>query len=97
MARRPDTLYVIAYDIVTDRRRTRVANLLSEAGMRVNLSVFEVWATPLELEALLDRLRRAIDPATDQVRVYSLCQRCQADIRVLGSNRYDPHSALDEV
>lgn len=65
-----DNLYVIAYDIPEDRRRTRLANLLKSYGERVQLSVFECWLSPPELEVLKKRIGEKLDLAEDSVRIY---------------------------
>ncbi len=46
------TLYVAAYDVSCDRRRTRVATVLLGFGVRIQYSVFEVRLEPDELPAL---------------------------------------------
>lgn len=64
---------VIAYDIVDDRRRERIATLLSGYGPRVQLSVFEAQITSAEAESELRRqIREIIDVAEDQVRIYRM-------------------------
>jgi len=75
-----DNLYVIAYDIPEDRRRTRLANLLKSYGERVQLSVFECWLSRAELEALKKRIREKVDLAEDSVRIY----RSHPSVEVLG-------------
>lgn len=52
------SLYVAAYDIAGNRRRNRIARILSGYGMRVQRSVFEVWLEPEELA----EFRRKIGP-----------------------------------
>ncbi len=61
------------YDIASDRRRTRVADVLADSGPRVQLSVFELALThPRGLSILCDKLTRIIDPRDDQIRIYTL-------------------------
>jgi CRISPR-associated protein Cas2 len=40
------SLYIAAYDIEDQRRRTRVARALIHYGQRIQESVFEVWIDP---------------------------------------------------
>jgi CRISPR-associated protein Cas2 len=50
------SLYVAAYDIARDSRRTRVAEILLEYGRRVQRSVFEIEVAPEELDELRFRV-----------------------------------------
>jgi len=54
--------YVAAYDIANTARRTRVAQILSQYGRRVQRSVFEVWLEPEELKVLRRRVGPLLDP-----------------------------------
>ena len=77
-------LYLISYDVALDKRRTRVAATLEDYGVRVQYSVFEVDTVERELDRLVDRLRDQIDPTTDSIRAYPLCQRCRGAAVVVG-------------
>ncbi len=50
------SLYVAAYDITRNSRRTRVAEILLEYGRRVQRSVFEIEVEPEELDELRFRV-----------------------------------------
>lgn len=68
---------LVAYDVATDtaagRRRLRqVAKICQANGQRVQKSVFEVTLDAAGLEMLKHRLFRAIDTATDSLRIYRL-------------------------
>jgi CRISPR-associated protein Cas2 len=79
-------LYLVAYDIADDRRREDVATVPSGYGPRVQLSVFECeLAARREAAALRARLRRLIDPAEDQIRMYPLDERTVRETVVLGA------------
>jgi CRISPR-associated protein Cas2 len=77
-------LFLISYDVVVDKRRTRVAHTLEDHGVRVQYSVFEVETGERGLERLLDKLGDQIDPTTDSIRAYPLCQRCRGTVVVVG-------------
>jgi len=62
--------FVVAYDIVKDRRRHKVMNTLKNFGQRVQYSVFECELSMLQAEQLLQRLRTLIDPRRDRVHMY---------------------------
>lgn len=36
-------MYLVSYDITSDRRRRRIANLLENYGKRIQYSVFECY------------------------------------------------------
>lgn len=77
-------LYLISYDVAADKRRVQVARLLEDFGVRVQLSVFEVETGDDAVGPLVGRLEDLIDPSTDSVRAYRLCQRCRGSVTVVG-------------
>ncbi len=76
-------LFAIAYDVTSDRRRARVAGILGDFGTRVQKSVFECHLLETEARTLEERLRQAIHPATDCVRIYRLCGACRGRVRAM--------------
>ncbi|MGD9971033.1 MAG: CRISPR-associated endonuclease Cas2 [Sulfuricurvum sp.] len=76
--------FLIAYDIPSDRRRTKVSDLLCAYGTRVNDSVFEITLKPSRYLLLKDNLNALIKPKEDSVRIYPLCQKCVLGIETLG-------------
>ena len=62
---------VFCYDIGSDRRRARVADLLEQRAVRVQQSVFEARLTAVAAQRLADRLWREMDP-DDSLRVYAV-------------------------
>jgi CRISPR-associated endonuclease Cas2 len=75
-------MYVITYDISSNRRRTRLYNKLSGCGSPVQLSVFEVGENAIdEALSIIDAEVRA----KDNVRVYQICKRCMKGVKVFGS------------
>ncbi len=81
---------MVAYDVVEDRRRGKVAAVLLDFGVRVQYSVFECALTRAERGRLLERLRALIDPAEDAVSLYPLCRRCHGRVRRLGRPPPEP-------
>ena len=77
------SLYLISYDISSDRTRTRVAHLLEGYGERVQFSVFEVWLDDRERAKLRARLAKAV-AEEGSVRLYGLCATCRERAEVLG-------------
>lgn len=75
---------IISYDIVQDKRRTRVMKLLQGYGTRVQYSVFECYLTAKQLDKIGRELRKLIDLDTDSVRCYVLDEAARKRIRIVG-------------
>ncbi len=75
---------VVAYDIVSDRRRAPIAKVLEGFGRRVQKSVFDCLLTDADVERLRRALWKLIEPTEDSIRFYFLCGRCRQRIDVLG-------------
>jgi len=80
-------LYVVAYDIVEDRRRTKVHKLLSGFGHWTQYSLFECYLTEKEYVQLRQKLDRCLRTGEDSVRFYPLCQACRKRVETVGSDR----------
>lgn len=66
---------VVCYDIIDDRRRSKIFKLLKDYGQKVQYSVFEVECDEkswLELEFRLVSLLNE----EDSLSVYTLCKSC---------------------
>lgn len=79
-------LYLVAYDISSDKLRARVATVLESFGARVQGSVFEVRLA----ESRLPELQRALDAVmgrreTGEVRVYPVCESCYRKAFAVGA------------
>ncbi|MGB3614285.1 MAG: CRISPR-associated endonuclease Cas2, partial [Elainellaceae cyanobacterium] len=86
--------YLICYDVVSDRRRNRVARLLEGYGLRVQKSVFEAVLTPEQREMLHHKLGRYLKPEEDQVRFYPMSPRYRRQVEILG---LQPERQVDDV
>lgn len=71
---------LISYDVVNDKRRTKLARFLKDYGQRVQYSVFEVFEEEADLKILFTRLQEFIDAEEDSLRMYILCQACRKKI-----------------
>lgn len=78
---------IISYDIVADKRRTKVMKLLKGYGTRVQYSVFECVLSEGELARLGRELRELIDLDTDSVRCYRLDADAVQRIAIFGIGR----------
>ncbi len=84
MEAEPSMHYTVAYDIVDDKRRNRVAKILKDFGTRIQYSVFECNTDRRALLRLQDRLREAIDLQEDTITFYHLCGACEKQIDRIG-------------
>ncbi|MCC6975937.1 MAG: CRISPR-associated endonuclease Cas2 [Anaerolineae bacterium] len=77
-------LYIVAYDIPNDRRRTRLHKALCGFGEWTQFSLFECFLDATELVRLRARLESILDPNEDSVRIYPLCSICKGAVETIG-------------
>jgi CRISPR-associated protein Cas2 len=80
---------LVAYDVATDtkagrRRLRRVANICVGSGQRVQKSVFECTVTDVQMERMIYRLLREIEPTQDSLRIYRLREPRSTHVQVFG-------------
>lgn len=70
--------YLVTYDIIKDKNRTKLSDLLETYGYRVNYSVFEVELNKTKLKKLLKQIekKKLVDKKYDSMRFYHLCENC---------------------
>lgn len=73
-------LYLVCYDIESDRDRNWVAKTLGGHGVRVQESVFECYVEEGTASELIGRFRERLAEG-DEVAFYPLCRRCGAGVR----------------
>ena len=77
-------LLVVSYDIVDDKRRAKVAEILKDYGKRVQYSVFECELGEKVLRKMLKEIIGFIKVEEDSIRVYRLCRDCQNKLETYG-------------
>ncbi|MEZ0396394.1 MAG: CRISPR-associated endonuclease Cas2 [Anaerolineales bacterium] len=77
--------YIVAYDIPSDRRRTKVHKVLSGFGQWTQYSLFELFLNDKELVLLQNKLEKLLNPKQDSVRFYPLCAACLKQVETVGS------------
>lgn len=75
---------VLVYDVVDDRRRTRLFRRLQQWLTHVQLSVFEGDGGAREHQRILDTVVGELDLQVDDARVYRLCRRCANRVEHFG-------------
>jgi CRISPR-associated protein Cas2 len=86
-------LYLVCYDVVQDRRRNRVSNLLKGYGVRVQKSVFECVLNEDQYDMICRRLSWYIDTEEDQVRLYPMTKYARQQVKIVGLN---PELQIDD-
>ena len=81
------TLYIIAYDIPDDKRRTKVHRVLCGYGTWTQYSLFECWLNRRQILELRAKLARHLNEQRDSVRFYPLCAGCRPKVITVGSER----------
>ncbi|MBX0326726.1 CRISPR-associated endonuclease Cas2 [Oscillochloris sp. ZM17-4] len=89
------TLYIVAYDIPDDKRRTKVHRALCGYGAWTQYSLFECWLTKRQLLELRAKLARHLIAERDSVRFYPLCGSCQGKVITVGGAR--PHDPVTVI
>lgn len=75
--------YVVAYDIRNNKRRTKLFKLFESYGAWKQYSVFELELDEVRHVKLIHEIKNIID-SEDNVRIYSLCNRCVSKIEQFG-------------
>ncbi|HOR00372.1 MAG TPA: CRISPR-associated endonuclease Cas2 [Anaerolineae bacterium] len=78
-------LYIVAYDIPNDRRRTKVHKALCGFGRWTQYSLFECYLNDRERVALRAKLDTLLKADEDSVRFYFVCGACAAKVETIGS------------
>lgn len=79
------TLYIIAYDVPNDKRRTKIHKILCGFGAWTQFSLFECFLTARQLVQLRQRLADVVQTDEDSLRFYPLCAACQDKVETVGS------------
>jgi CRISPR-associated protein Cas2 len=88
-------MWLVSYDISSDKPRRGVVKLLEARGMRVQKSVFELHCQKKEIDKLRQKVQKLITP-TDSVRYYFLCKGCSARLLLDGVPlKYREQSVID--
>ena len=80
------SFYIVAYDIPSDKRRSKVHKVLSGFGQWTQYSLFELFITDKELVLLQNKLEKILNAEKDSVRFYPLCAACLKHVETVGSD-----------
>jgi CRISPR-associated protein Cas2 len=82
--RKESTLYLIAYDISSDKRRAKVHKALSGFGQWTQYSLFECFLDEKQYLKLRRQLEGHLEESHDSVRFYALCGACRHKVETVG-------------
>jgi len=70
--------YLVTYDIIDDKNRKKLSDILEKYGVRVNYSVFECELNKSKLKRLLEYIKnqKLYDNRYDSIRFYHICKNC---------------------
>lgn len=77
-------LYIVVYDIPSNRRRKKVSDMLEGYGKRVQYSVFELVLVKSKYDEMRRRLRRYVDFEEDSLRFYPISQHTLEQVEIWG-------------
>lgn len=86
--------WIVSYDIVDDRRRAKVSQVLESYGTRAQYSVFECEISDRQQMSLERKLQEIIDVDEDDVRFYPMNAADIKRVKTLGKaklNRWGSH------
>lgn len=91
-------MYVVSYDVGSDRLRNKVAKVLLNYGKRVQYSVFECQISQKQFDELYAKLvQLMVDADEDSIRFYHLCGKCESEIQELGLQKDNVSDLEDTV
>ncbi|MCL5292699.1 MAG: CRISPR-associated endonuclease Cas2 [Actinobacteria bacterium] len=97
MVKQTETLVWVVYDIVDDKKRSRVAKLCKSAGLyRVQKSVFLGTLNRNQLDELVIACRDIINEAEDSVYAFPMCSEDFRKVRLIGLV-FDKELVADDV
>ena len=76
-------LYIVAYDIPSNRRRKKVSDILEGYGKRVQYSVFELVLAKSKYDEMRRRLSRYVN-FEDSLRFYPISQHTLDQVEIWG-------------
>ena len=78
-------MYVISYDISSNRLRNIIFKTLKNYGKHIQFSVFECELSNRQYSALYKELMELMQGQPEgNIRIYDLCEMCTRNIRVIG-------------
>ena len=78
-------VWLICYDIASNKRRYRVDRLLANYGERIQYSVYQTILSKSTLNKVRKDLRLIIDEHEDRINYYHICVWCKDKVILQGT------------
>ena len=85
---------IVTYDIVENKRRTRIMKTLKGHGFHVQKSVFECFLNERQFLRLKGIIGELIDEKEDSVRFYRLPEDLSDQVEILGQGEVSQNPLL---
>ena len=91
-------MYLICYDMTSNRKRRKAAEILLDYGRRVQYSVFECEISRKQFEVLYAKLADLSEGMDDgNIRIYQIAKEEMQKIAILGNSSCIREDDLDDV
>ena len=80
-------MYIVAYDITDNRRRSRLFKAIKGFGIWSQFSVFECDLNKKQVGQLQRIIQTIIETTEDSVKIYPLCLSCLDGAEIIGIGR----------
>lgn len=91
-------MYLICYDMTSNRKRRKAAEILLDYGRRVQYSVFECEISRKQFEVLYAKLADLSEGMDDgNIRIYQIAKEEMQKIAILGNPLCIREDDLDDV
>lgn len=78
-------MYIVSYDISSDRLHSRIAKTLEGYGRRVQYSVFECELAEKRYRELYEKLLKLMEGTEEgNICFYYVCKNCEAKKQLIG-------------
>jgi len=75
---------IVSYDIIDDKKRDKICNILKDYCKRLQYSVFECDLTEKLFEQMIKKLKTHINEGEDSLIIIHLCEACKKKIMFIG-------------
>lgn len=91
-------MYLVSYDISSNKRRNKIAKCLENYGKRIQYSVFECYIDEKRFQKLYSEIAKECGDMSDgSVRFYYICQNCKPKMRLIGVEKPGVFNDSDDV
>ena len=91
-------MYIVSYDITSNKLRRKIAKELENYGIRVQYSVFECDIDVSRFNEMYKDIIRLMENVEEgSIRFYNLCSKCAGKMRVIGTEQKESKHDRSDV